>query len=48
MVGMFAAQAWQSGSSIGLLVYIGGLALLGLGYLFKSRMVSGERRLPED
>jgi hypothetical protein len=29
MIGMFAAQAWQSGSSFGLLVYISLMALLG-------------------
>jgi hypothetical protein len=28
-IGMFAAQAWQSGSSFGLLVYISLMALLG-------------------
>jgi hypothetical protein len=29
MIGMFAAEAWQSGSSFGLLVYISLMALLG-------------------
>jgi hypothetical protein len=37
MIGMFAAQAWRSGSSLGLLVYLGLLASLGCLHLFQLR-----------
>jgi hypothetical protein len=30
MIGMFAAQAWDSGNSIGLLAYIAAMALMGI------------------
>jgi hypothetical protein len=33
MVGMFAAQAWESGSSVGLFVYIGLLVVAGFPLL---------------
>src|SRR5687767_3550445 len=45
MMGMFAAQAWQSGSGVGLLVYVGLLPLLGLWSRAegRKRVEGGER-----
>lgn len=36
-IGMFAAQAWQSGHSFGLILYIGLQAVLVIVYLVKNR-----------
>jgi hypothetical protein len=44
LTGMFAAQAWQSGSIVGLLVYVGLLPLLGLHYLIQNLRVKHGRR----
>jgi len=37
MIGMFAAQAWQSGHSFGLIIYVGLQAVLVIVYFVRSR-----------
>ena len=47
MVGMFAAQAWESGNWVGLIVYVGLLGAWGVGSEVGRRMMTRREREEE-
>lgn len=47
MIGMFAATAWDSGSSVGLLVYLGAITIMGGARLIANRRAKPDAAPPD-